>query len=155
VVEQATGLTRLAGFAGKPQHKVVRLMRQLYDSEHRRIIFLGEKATPEFWDGRWQVQNLRQFILSRKNPWLVGITRRYLSRGARVLEGGCGRGDKVHALRMNGFVALGMDYAEHTVKAINRCMPELKPVLDGSGFWWSALPLRTFTAETRGQTDDA
>jgi len=42
-----------------------------------------------------------------------------------VLEGGCGRGDKVYALQTGGYEAYGLDYAQRTVEAIKRSVPEL------------------------------
>jgi ubiquinone/menaquinone biosynthesis C-methylase UbiE len=44
------------------------------------------------------------------------VTAERLPRGARVLEGGCGRGTKVRALADAGFDAVGVDFASDSVR---------------------------------------
>jgi SAM-dependent methyltransferase len=60
---------------------------------------------------------------------VLKTTKRYLKRGSRVLEGGCGRGDKVYSLRKHGYDAYGVDSAENTVRRIKEVMPDLNVVL--------------------------
>jgi len=60
----------------------------------------------------------------RNNRFILDVTRRFLANG-RILEGGCGLGDKVYCLHSNGFSAFGVDFAEETVRRINECFPEL------------------------------
>jgi len=101
-------------------------MKKFYDSQHGRLVFTGREPTPDFWDGHWQTDNLRRFITTRKNTWITKTTGRFLPAGCRILEGGCGRGDKVYALQAQGFDAYGVDYARRTVEAINHYLPELR-----------------------------
>ncbi|GAI52286.1 unnamed protein product, partial [marine sediment metagenome] len=69
-------------------------------------------------------------IKVRNNRFIIGHTKKYLSPGAKVLEGGCGRGNKVYALYQHGYDAYGVDYAEETVKKVNQYAPELKITVD-------------------------
>jgi SAM-dependent methyltransferase len=50
---------------------------------------------------------------------------KHLSRGARLLEAGCGVGQVVLALRAHGFDAYGLDYAARTVERLRRRFPQV------------------------------
>ena len=74
------------------------------------------------------------------------ITARYLPPGSRVLEGGCGRANKVKALADAGFAAVGVDYAAESVELARQVYPGLDiqvgdvrmlPFPDGAfdGYW--------------------
>jgi len=90
-------------------------MRQVvYTPVADRLVYLDEKATPAFWDARWHAEG--RAGTSRQDNEIVRITAKYLPAGARVLEGGCGRANKVKALADSGFKAIGMDYAEESVR---------------------------------------
>jgi SAM-dependent methyltransferase len=101
-------------------------MDKYYDRARRRLVFIEGTADPSYWDRLWDPGDLRPQIVAPRNRFVVGTTKRYLRRGARILEGGCGRGDKVYSLRKHGYDALGVDSAERTVKRINEVMPDLK-----------------------------
>lgn len=105
-----------------------------YDRAHDRLVYLGRAATEEAWDEWWQtgqgLGRLRRTITGPRNWFVVGNTRKYLQAGARVLDGGCGRGDKVFALRRAGFDAVGLDFAPQTVRAVHAAVPEL-PIVCG------------------------
>jgi SAM-dependent methyltransferase len=100
-------------------------MDKYFDASNHRLVCLGQPASPKLWDSRWETEDLGQFIRERKNSWIVHTTRRFLTPGSRLLEGGCGRGDKVYALQAAGYEAYGLDYAPRTVEAIKRSVPEL------------------------------
>jgi SAM-dependent methyltransferase len=51
----------------------------------------------------------------KPNDPVCTVTNRYLPRGARVLEGGCGRANKVKAMADAGFRAVGIDFAQESV----------------------------------------
>jgi len=51
--------------------------------------------------------------------------KKYLPAGSVVLEGGCGRGQLVHALQHQGYKAIGIDFAQETVNQINIAVPEI------------------------------
>ena len=99
-------------------------MRQVvYAPATDRLVYLDEKATPEFWDERWRAEG--RAGTSRQSNEIVRVTRRYLPIGARVLEGGCGRADKVKALAEAGFEAIGLDFAEESVRTARLEYPGL------------------------------
>ena len=56
---------------------------------------------------------------------MVRITAGNLPAGARVLEGGCGRGNKVAALANAGFEAIGVDFAADSVRQARLDYPGL------------------------------
>jgi SAM-dependent methyltransferase len=55
----------------------------------------------------------------------VAVTAKYLPRGSRVLEGGCGRANKVKAMADAGFNPIGIDFAEASVKQARLDYPGL------------------------------
>lgn len=97
-----------------------------YDRPHNRLVFINEKATPEFWDEHWEKENYRERIITGKNDrFIINTTKKYISTG-RILEGGCGMGGKVYALHHHGYEAFGVDFAIKTVQKIHASVPELK-----------------------------
>ncbi len=99
-------------------------MRQvLYCSKGDRLVYLDQKATPEFWDARWVAEGTPPPPSSRRE--IIDVTGKYLPRGARVLEGGCGRADKVKALHDAGFDAVGVDFAADTVQRAKATYPDI------------------------------
>jgi SAM-dependent methyltransferase len=88
-----------------------------------RLVYLDEKATPEFWDARWRAEG--RSGTSRQDSEIVRVTARYLAAGSRVLEGGCGRGNKVKALADSGFEAVGIDFAADSVRGARLEYPGL------------------------------
>ncbi len=116
-----------------------------YDPQHNRLIYYERAASPEFWDNHWQAEDFARAIRSF-NPFVIRWTRRYLPAGARILEGGCGRGQNVYSLQQAGYEAYGVDFAAKTVALLNQHAPELKvragdvrnlPFGDGffDGYW--------------------
>ncbi len=101
-------------------------MKQYYDPEHGRLVYIEAQANATHWDHHWDGDDFEKLVQVRNNPLVVGNTQMYLPAGAKILEGGCGRGDKVFALKSHGFDAYGVDYAESTVDKINAVVPELK-----------------------------
>lgn len=90
------------------------MRRVLYAPAMDRLVYLDEKATPEFWDAHWQAEGAP--APSRHDRQFAAVTTAHLPRGARVLEGGCGRGTKVRALSDAGFDAVGIDFASDSVR---------------------------------------
>ena len=98
-----------------------------YDKENRRLVYIEENATPEFWDRQWKDEKLKQSILAgAKEHFVFPITKRYLKTGSKILEGGCGKGQFVYSLHTRGYDAHGVDFAEKTVEKIRALVPELK-----------------------------
>lgn len=99
-------------------------MRQVYYAPRLdRLVYLDEKATPEFWDARWSAEG--RAGRSRQDDEVVRITAAYLPAGARVLEGGCGRANKVKSLADAGFAAVGVDFAAESVRHARQVYPGL------------------------------
>ena len=88
-----------------------------------RLIYLDEKATPEFWDAHWDAEGGPPSLGPRHE--VVRVTKKYLARGARILEGGCGRANKVKALADAGYNAIGIDFAGETVKRARLDYPNI------------------------------
>jgi SAM-dependent methyltransferase len=95
----------------------------VYWSSADRLIYLAEKATPQFWDRYWKEAGMPP--QRNQHDDVVTVSCRHLAAGARVLEGGCGRGDKVKALVDAGFRGSGVDFAEQSVKQARLDFPEL------------------------------
>lgn len=104
-------------------------MKRYYDSDKNRLVYIGQESNPEMWDDRWEKEDLiRLFSHNRnsmENEFILSITSKYLHDRARILEGGCGLGDKVFILMQSGYEVIGVDYAAKTVEKLNDFMPEL------------------------------
>lgn len=100
-------------------------MQRYYDSKFDRLIYIGQAATDQFWDEHWETDDFRKAITSNPNSYVTKITKKYLSIGSRILEGGCGQANNVYALHKYGFDVIGLDYASETVKKIKLNAPEL------------------------------
>lgn len=98
-----------------------------YWPERKRLIFLHKEASPAFWDQRWENENWEKTITrSRKSRYWRGILRKYLpDKNSRILEGGCGDGRLVDAMKYWGYEAMGVDFAATTVGKINKAAPDL------------------------------
>jgi ubiquinone/menaquinone biosynthesis C-methylase UbiE len=100
-----------------------------YDAVNRRLVYLAIQADDTYWDSHWEIDEFEKHIKNNQNKFIVRTTQKYLPIGSKVLEGGCGRGDKVYALQLKGFNSYGVDFATETIKKINRYAPELKVTL--------------------------
>lgn len=97
-----------------------------YDRPTRSLwCFYRSRATSRFWDENWRAEDLAG-IPARDNRWFVEVTRRYLPSGCRVVEGGCGVGDKVYHLDRGGYEAYGVDFAADTIRKTLAMYPDLR-----------------------------
>jgi len=102
------------------------MQKLLYDTKLKRLLFFKTKANSDFWDKHWKKYDLKKSITkSKNNNFIIKNTKKFLKTG-RILEGGCGRGDKVYCLQENGYDAYGVDYALKTIEKIKTALPELK-----------------------------
>jgi SAM-dependent methyltransferase len=100
-----------------------------YDTRHNRLLFFETAATSEYWDDQWEVKDFKKEVESiRDGVYVEKFTKKFLPIGSKILEGGCGKGQYVYALKRWGFNTIGVDYAEKTVKRINQIFPELQVV---------------------------
>lgn len=118
-----------------------------YSPEERKLIFIEQRATSQFWDKHWEIADLRNQIINCKDSWFTEILKKYLpEKNGTILEGGCGKGQLVYAFKYHGYNAVGVDFAEKTVRRVNEAVPEIDvrcgdvrklPFKDGevSGYW--------------------
>jgi len=100
---------------------------KFYDKENKRLMVFEEEATNKFWDKHWEAKNFKKEVEKGKNSrFIKKTTNKFLKPGARILEGGCGRGQIVYGLKYWGYDAYGVDFAKETVKKINENFPDLK-----------------------------
>lgn len=126
------------------------VFHRFFDREHKRLIYLGKNATSELWDSLWSLdkETVHKWLkANREGAQLVTLTNHYLKpTEGIILEGGCGRGQFVAALKCAGFQVIGVDFAQATVDVLNRHAPELDirvgdlrslPLSDASvaGYW--------------------
>jgi SAM-dependent methyltransferase len=98
-----------------------------YDSSNNRLVFIQEQATEEYWDEHWNDYEVEKVVKSAASSrFILGHTRKYLRPRARILEGGCGLGQYVYCLHVNGYDSYGIDYATKTVQQVKQVIPELK-----------------------------
>ncbi|MFQ5491510.1 MAG: class I SAM-dependent methyltransferase [Phycisphaerae bacterium] len=99
----------------------------LWWPEKRRLVFLGQSPTAQFWDREWQTSDWQRRIRrTRKTSYWRRIFARYIpQRDARILEAGCADGHLVDALNYWGYRAVGVDFGEETVKAVQEHAPDL------------------------------
>ncbi len=97
-----------------------------FDAKNQRLVYISRQATPEFWDECWDDDQFKKTVTSVSPLSFVHKkTKQYLPLGAAILEGGCGRGQYVYALKKWGYQAYGVDYAPETIKRIQDVFPEL------------------------------
>ncbi len=98
-----------------------------YDKENKRLLLFEEKATADFWDRHWQSDDFAKTVRYGKNSRLIKkFTARFLKKGAKILEGGCGAGQNVYTLHQLGYDCYGVDFAGETIEKIKQYFPELK-----------------------------
>lgn len=102
-------------------------MRRLYDADANRLIYLDQTAGPEFWSANWRGQIPdRETLLENRDSLWAEITQSFLAPAdGPILEGGCGMGLHVAALRNCGYQVVGIDFSRETVDALNQSVPEL------------------------------
>jgi SAM-dependent methyltransferase len=101
--------------------------KRFYDKSKKRLVYIGNEATPRMWDERWQLREDNIMDKFNKiNRTIVRITKKYLvPHDGIILEGGCGNGNKVFSLMHAGYNVIGIDYAPQTVKMLNKVAPQL------------------------------
>jgi SAM-dependent methyltransferase len=103
-------------------------MMRYFDKNNNRLVYVGRAAGDAYWDQRWMSEGakLKKRVKVKSDRLIIRYTKKYLPIRAKILEGGCGWGEKVSALHYHGYDAYGIDYAKETIKEVNRCAPELK-----------------------------
>jgi len=101
-----------------------------YEDNQKRLVFISEHATAEYWDKHWSMgENIKysraRILTGKNNRFILKWTKKYLNSG-KILEGGCGIGSIVCALQYHGYDAYGVDFAIETIKKTNAAAPEIK-----------------------------
>lgn len=100
---------------------------KFYDKKNKRLAVFEESATSQFWDKHWQINDVDFDVKQGKRNWFVKrYTTKFLDKGFRILEGGCGIGQNVYGLKCWGYDAYGVDFAQETIKRTKNAFPELK-----------------------------
>jgi SAM-dependent methyltransferase len=94
-----------------------------YDIDKKHIVCIYDRENFS-WDSFWanQVPSLQK----GKDYFVTPVTSKYLSKGALILEGGCGPCNKVYALEACEFKVVGLDYAQNTLTTIKKHDSRLK-----------------------------
>ncbi len=102
-------------------------MQKKYDKINKRLVYHGQTADPKYWEKHWNEYTIEKVYPKyiSKLDYVVAISKKYLLKGALVLEGGCGVGQQVFKLQQLGFQVTGIDYAAETVEFVNNHKPEL------------------------------
>jgi SAM-dependent methyltransferase len=102
-------------------------MKKYYGKESRRLVYIGESATPDFWDSHWNAESFKEAIeRGKSNRFVLKTLEKYIpNKNGRILEGGCGRGQVVYCMHVHGYKAIGVDFAEKTIERIKDAIPEL------------------------------
>lgn len=102
-------------------------MKVYYDKENRRLVYIGESATPDFWGDHWDTENFRGMIeRGKNNRFILRTLGKYLpDKNVNVLEGGCGRGQVVYCMHAHGYKAIGVDFAKRTIEQVKSVMRKL------------------------------
>jgi SAM-dependent methyltransferase len=83
----------------------------------------------KLWDDIWSKTPSRDYWKAALQGALAQeysrLFLKYLSKGSRLLEAGCGVGQVVLALRARGFDCYGIDYAENVISLLNNEFPNV------------------------------
>lgn len=100
---------------------------KLYDKKTKRIVMFKERATAEFWDKHWQIENFVERVRKgKKNRIMRKYTTKFLKPRAKILEGGCGIGQNVYGLKFWGYDSYGVDIMQSTIRKIKKAFPGLQ-----------------------------
>jgi SAM-dependent methyltransferase len=104
-------------------------------NENKRIAYyrLNSPVKADLWDDHWAGNaslNLEDYFRRYLRGYLgYGQIRhvllKHLPRYGLILEGGCGMGQYVAALRARGYNCIGVDFATKTVAAVKRVLSDI------------------------------
>ena len=103
-------------------------MKRIFDKQNKDLKYYKNSPTKEYWDKHWSIsKDIILNIISTKDTFVSDITKKWLDKDkGKILEGGCGKGQHVSALRSNGYDVIRLDFAEQTVEVLNKFAPQLK-----------------------------
>lgn len=96
--------------------------------QNNRLIYYMRRADKAFWKQHWK-QHFSSVIYRRAECGKLGNFEKpfikWLPRQGRILEGGCGLGQVVLALRARGYEVEGVEWAEEVVHTAKTLYPDL------------------------------
>jgi len=102
-------------------------MERYLDSDNNQLLYIMENSNGEFWDSQWQQYGIEKiFTAPPRNKFVVNLSKKFLTVGSRILEAGCGMGDKVYRLDKAGYNTVGVDFASKTIDLIKQNWPHLE-----------------------------
>jgi SAM-dependent methyltransferase len=93
-----------------------------------RLIYYRQEADAGHWDRVWERQDTKVIYADAQKGSLghfEEIFPKHLPKQGKILEAGCGLGQLVIALRVRGYDAEGVDYAEQTIRKLRSMFPEI------------------------------
>lgn len=99
------------------------MRKKLWCPKRLELIYLDKKANSNFWDAQWDQLRQQTFAAPPKARGIIRATRRWLKPPARILEGGCGMAQFVHALDKAGYQVTGVDFAPRIVDSVKMHWP--------------------------------
>lgn len=98
-------------------------------SGYVRLHRYWREPTGEMWDQIWNKTGVDNYWRNALGGQLASDQKRlflkYLPKGSRLLEAGCGVGQVVLALRARGFDCYGLDFAENIINILNKRFPDV------------------------------
>lgn len=96
--------------------------------EQGRLAFYGREADAAAWDEHWaETVTPEKYAIAEKGRLgsLETVFERWLPREGKILEGGCGAGVRLLAIRAHGWDVEGVEWASETVHRAQACRPGL------------------------------
>ena len=100
---------------------------RIFIKEKKALAYYEKKASSDFWDMHWEINDLKTFIKScTYSDLIIPRLQKFLpNEKGLILEGGCGRGNYVYCMQHNGYNAVGIDFARKTIEKIKQAVPKL------------------------------
>lgn len=115
-------------------------MTKLYDQKNKRLVYVGQKPTIQFWTDFWRKSPQNLAKVTKYDFLVLPTTRKYLQPDGKILEGGCGDGRFVYLLTKNGYDCTGVDLVQNQhpeLKIIRGDVRRLKFKNDFFDGYWS------------------
>ncbi len=101
-------------------------MELLATADRRRVIETRGPSDATDWNEIWAGRRTRSEANYPGTLRIAALTRKFLPAGSKVLDGGCGLGDKVLAFDRAGLQGYGVDTARETLALAKADVPELR-----------------------------
>lgn len=101
-------------------------MELLADPKGRRVIETRDATDATEWEKIWAGRNVLREARYPGTLRIAALTRKFLPAKSKVLDGGCGLGDKVLAFDRAGLVGYGVDTAKETLTVAKAEVPDLR-----------------------------